>query len=91
MRFLHNVLGVGNKVSHGVVREEAGSPAYALDDITLMLSGCRKCWGYKVLAFAYREDIYEGNADRFNPDDQCPDGARQEYPGRVMGIESQQT
>ena len=44
----------------------------------------------KVLAFAYRE-VYEGNTDKFNPDDQCPDGARQEYPGRVMGIESQQT
>ena len=42
------------------------------DNIILMLSECRKCWVYKVLAFAYR---YEGNTDRFNPDDQCPDGA----------------
>ena len=24
-------------------------------DITLMLSGCRQCWVYKVLAFAHRE------------------------------------
>ena len=111
MRFLQNILGVGN-VSHDVVREEAVSPAYyshwvisvfhkwnALratvgtmahvawkDDITLMLSGCRKCWVYKVLAFAYREGIYEGNTDRFNPDYQCPDGARQVNLGHVMGI-----
>ena len=28
MRFLQNVLDVGNKVSHDVVREDAGSPAY---------------------------------------------------------------
>ena len=112
MRFLQNVLGVGNKVSHDVVREEAGSPSYHLNwfisvfqnwnalraavgamahvswkyNITLMLSGYRKCWVYEVLAFAYREGIYEGNSDRFNPDDQCPDGARQVNLGRVMGI-----
>ena len=54
--------------------------------ISLMLSGYRQCWVNKVLAFAYREGIYEGNADRFNSDDQCPDEARQVSLGRVMGI-----
>ena len=48
-------------------------------DSTLMLSGCRKCWVYTVLAFDRiydifnREGIYNGNNDICNHDCQFPD------------------
>ena len=82
----HWVISVFQKWN--ALRAAVGTMAHVAwkDDITLMLSGCRKCWVYKVLTFAYREGIYEGNHDRFNPDDQFPIGARQVNLERVMGI-----
>ena len=53
----HWVISVFQKWN--ALRATVGNMAHVAwkDDTTLMPSGCRTCWVYKVLAFAYREGI----------------------------------